>query len=240
MKKTLIVLLIATVFALPIFAESATETASSAQQTQEAEPTEDFYRPFSIGATYGPSWGFMNADSDIDKDAANSVHYHQVQLSLDGTWYARSGLGVGFGVSLVIPIVYWEYGQDFAPMDTVFPEKVKPYASFRYKLPLSQTLSTEFGLGLYLKAGTKPYDGVTYKALEFGAEADAAITFTNPDEELLLKAGLKAAVPFYSRVTRQVIGGRISQYGVEIIPFIGIYTTLGNQNRQPNKTQEAK
>lgn len=178
-----------------------------------------------LSTTYGGAFGFMKTDSDINGNTSNWVYSYRHMVSVDLTRIFDNSMGVRVGFSCAIPEVYREYGVAIAPDDTVFPRTVKPYASFRYRIPVSQAVAFEAGAGLYAAFGSKIYDGIRYAAFEAGAEIDGALIFMQFNGNVMF--GLKASVPFCSTTRQDVTdGGSIRQFGAEVIPYIGFSLPL--------------
>lgn len=171
-----------------------------------------------LGVYYGGAVSYMKGDSTISVTAKNDLFSYQSEVMVDGTVFTESGLGAGFGMGLVIPHIYREYGITFT--ETMFPVAFKPYLSLRYRYSFMDQLAVEAGAGVYVKGGSVILRGSYYSQFEVGGEVDAALRYT-PVSSLALKLGVKGSVPFYSAVN-QMDGGRLTQYGITVIPYIAI------------------
>lgn len=181
---------------------------------------------FDFGFSYGGAVDRMKATSDINSDAHSATNWltsYSSEVSYDGTWFADNGFGAGFGLGFVIPHVIREYGISYDPDTTMFGFAFKPYITARYRHDLTERLAWEAGLGVYLKAGSRQYQNVTYKTLETGAVADAAVRW-NPTGSFIIKGGLKVSTPFYSGI--KAGEHKLTQYGFELTPYIGFYTSI--------------
>lgn len=179
-----------------------------------------------LSSTYGGAVGFMNATARTGGSAtSNWIYSYRHEASLELTWMFENSMGVRVGAAYVLPQVFWEYEVSKNPGETVYPNMIKPYVSYRYRVSLGKRAALDMGAGLYGKIGTKLYNGVKYTAFEVGAEIDAAILLIQDRGALAL--GVKASAPFYSRIRSDASDGpTLTQFGAEVIPYAAVHISL--------------
>lgn len=180
-----------------------------------------------IGISGGLSYDWYNVSNQLNLGMDYKVNNLSATVSIDGASFFSNGFGVGYGIILDFPLTAKLNGTSISRDSEVnsalfYLNTTSIYAELLYKVDFTQKLSLETGIGLSSTYGAKRnYNDSRYSRSFVSVIADASLNYEVIDH-LLLRAGVRAYVPFYTREKLASTTFKTSYTGIFATGYVGV------------------